>query len=125
MSVSDELQKLANLRSTGALSESEFQVAKEKILGGGGFAAPGGGFPATQGQVENKRVLAGVLALLLGSIGAHRFVLGDTSGGLIRLALSCLGGIGAIIGIVEGIIYLTKTDEEFYQIYQVQKKAWF
>jgi hypothetical protein len=41
-------------------------------------------------------------------------------------------GIGApltvvmpIIGIIEGIIYLTKTDAEFYQLYVVQKKQWF
>ena len=34
-------------------------------------------------------------------------------------------GIVGIIGIIEGIIYLTKTDEEFYQIYQVGKKPWF
>jgi hypothetical protein len=30
-----------------------------------------------------------------------------------------------IIAIVEGIIYLTKTDEEFEQVYVVQKKQWF
>jgi hypothetical protein len=30
-----------------------------------------------------------------------------------------------ILGIIEGIIYLTKSDEEFYQTYQVGKKAWF
>ena len=30
-----------------------------------------------------------------------------------------------IIGLVEGILYLTKSDEEFYQLYAVQKKEWF
>jgi len=30
-----------------------------------------------------------------------------------------------IIGLVEGIIYLTKTDEQFYQDYAVTQKAWF
>jgi hypothetical protein len=34
-------------------------------------------------------------------------------------------GIGSIIGLIEGIIYLTKTDQEFYQTYMVEKKAWF
>ncbi|MEX0716039.1 MAG: hypothetical protein WD066_05605 [Planctomycetaceae bacterium] len=29
------------------------------------------------------------------------------------------------IGLVEGIIYLTKSDEEFYQTYIVGKKEWF
>jgi hypothetical protein len=33
--------------------------------------------------------------------------------------------MGSLIGFVEGIIYLTKTDEDFYQTYQVGKKGWF
>ena len=35
------------------------------------------------------------------------------------------GAIIGIIGLVEGVIYLTKTDEDFYQTYQVNKKPWF
>ena len=31
----------------------------------------------------------------------------------------------AIIGLVEGIIYLTKSDEEFFKLYAIQKKQWF
>lgn len=34
-------------------------------------------------------------------------------------------GAGSIIGLIEGIIYLTKSDEEFVQTYQVERKAWF
>jgi len=34
-------------------------------------------------------------------------------------------GAGGIIGLIEGIIYLTKSDEEFYQQYIVEKKGWF
>jgi hypothetical protein len=30
-----------------------------------------------------------------------------------------------IIGLIEGIIYLTKSDEDFYQAYAIQKKEWF
>lgn len=30
-----------------------------------------------------------------------------------------------IIGLIEGIIYLTKSDEDFYQAYAVEKKEWF
>ena len=32
MSLADDLQKLAQLKSTGALSESEFEQAKKKLL---------------------------------------------------------------------------------------------
>lgn len=75
---------------------------------------------------ENKKILAGVLAIVLGGFGVHKFILGYTQEGIIQLILGVVTcGIGSIIGLVEGIIYLTKTDEDFYQTYQVGKKAWF
>jgi TM2 domain-containing membrane protein YozV len=75
---------------------------------------------------ENKKVLAGVLAIVLGGLGVHKFVLGYTQEGIIQLILGVVTcGIGGVIGLIEGIIYLTKTDEEFYQIYQVSKRGWF
>lgn len=81
-------------------------------------------------QQENKKIIAGVFAILLGALGIHKFILGYQKEGLIMLLVSILTcGIGAgfmgIIGLVEGIVYLTKTDEEFYQIYQVNRKTWF
>lgn len=74
---------------------------------------------------ENKKVLCGVLGILLGSLGIHKFILGYTTEGIIQILLNLLCGLGGIIGLIEGIIYLTKTDEEFYQTYQVNKKGWF
>lgn len=83
---------------------------------------------------ENKKVLAGVLAILLGPLGVHKFILGYNKEGIILLVVTfVLGfitcGLGAgltgIIGLIEGIIYLTKSDEEFYNTYQAGKKPWF
>lgn len=74
---------------------------------------------------ENKKVLAGVLAILLGGFGVHKFVLGYTKEGIIQLILGLACGVGALIGLIEGIIYLTKSDEDFYNTYQVGKKGWF
>ena len=76
---------------------------------------------------DSQRVAAGVLAILLGGIGVHRFILGDALGGILRIVISCVscGTVGSIIGLIEGIIYLTKSDEDFVQIYQIEKKAWF
>jgi TM2 domain-containing membrane protein YozV len=71
-----------------------------------------------------NRTTCGIVAILVGGLGVHRFMMGDTTGGIIRIALSCCG-VGGIIGLIEGIMYLTKTDEEFYQMYVVEKKAWF
>lgn len=79
---------------------------------------------------ESKRVLAGVLGILLGALGVHKFVLGYTSQGIIMLAISIVTcGFGAsltgLIGLIEGIIYLTKTDQEFIYTYQINKREWF
>lgn len=83
------------------------------------------------GQAPQKsKIAAGLLAILLGSLGIHKFYLGYTKSGVIMLLVSLLTfGIGAavmeVIGIIEGIIYLTKTDQEFYQTYEAQQKEWF
>ncbi len=78
--------------------------------------------PAPAGA--EKKMVAGILAILLGSFGVHKFYLGYTKEGIIQLVLSliCVGGI---IGIIEGIIYLTKTDEEFVATYITGRKGWF
>src|SRR5690606_9464821 len=75
---------------------------------------------------ENKKILAGILAIVMRSLGVHKFVLGYTQEGIIQIVISIVTcGIGGIIPLIEGIIYLTKSDEEFYQTYQVGKKGWF
>ena len=76
--------------------------------------------------MNSKKILTGIMGIILGGLGIHRFILGDTSGGIIRIVITVLTcGIGSIIGLIEGIIYLTKSDAEFYQVYMVEKKAWF
>lgn len=71
-----------------------------------------------------KKVPAGILGILLGGLGIHKFYLGYTKEGIIQILLSfiCIGGI---IGLIEGIIYLTKSDEEFVRTYVQGKKGWF
>jgi TM2 domain-containing membrane protein YozV len=74
----------------------------------------------------DKKIAAGICGILIGSLGVHRFILGDTTGGLIRIGLTVITcGMAGIIGFVEGILYLTKSDEEFVQTYLVEKRAWF
>ena len=82
--------------------------------------------PQQNAQPENKKIVAGVLAILLGSLGIHKFVLGYTTEGIIQIVLSIITcGVAGIVPFIEGIIYLTKTDEEFYNTYQLNKKGWF
>ena len=74
----------------------------------------------------DKKILAGILGILVGGLGVHRFVLNDPTGGLIRIGITIVTcGAGSIIGLIEGIIYLTKSDEEFVQTYIVEGKKWF
>ncbi|MEO0525788.1 MAG: TM2 domain-containing protein [Bacteroidota bacterium] len=87
---------------------------------------------------DNKKMLAGILAIIFGSLGVHKFILGYQKEGIILLGATIIGYatlcifIGSfilmatgIIGLIEGIMYLTKSDEEFYNTYQVGKKPWF
>ena len=80
----------------------------------------------TKPEGAEKKVLAGILGILFGGLGLHRFVLGDATGGILRIVITVVTcGFGGIIGLIEGIIYLTKSDEDFVQTYIVEKKAWF
>lgn len=72
-----------------------------------------------------KKVPAGVLGILLGGLGIHKFYLGYTTEGILQILLSLACGLGALIGLIEGIIYLTKSDEDFVKIYITSKKGWF
>ncbi|PWL39538.1 hypothetical protein DKG77_01505 [Flagellimonas aquimarina] len=87
---------------------------------------------------DNKKILAGILGLIFGSLGVHKFILGYNKEGVILLIITIVGYATACfvvgyfllmatwaIGIIEGIIYLTKSDEEFYNTYQAGKKPWF
>ena len=75
---------------------------------------------------ESKRVLAGIMAILFGYLGIHKFILGYTKEGIIQLIISLVScGILGIISFIEGIIYLIKSDEDFIHTYQINKKGWF
>ncbi len=78
-------------------------------------------------QEDNKRLAAGLLAILVAPFGIHKFLLGYTTEGIIWLAMSLIscGILTSILGLIEGIIYLTKSDQEFYNTYQLHKKPWF
>lgn len=74
----------------------------------------------------DKKIVAGICAILLGWLGVHKFILGYTTEGVIMLVLGILTcGLTNIIGIIEGVIYLTKSDEDFVRTYIQNKKGWF
>ena len=84
---------------------------------------------AIAARASNK-IAAGICGILLGSFGIHKFILGYTGAGLIMLlvtVLSCfiLSPVMHLIGLIEGIIYLCKPDEEFVRVYVDGRREWF
>lgn len=65
---------------------------------------------------NKDRITAGILAILLGSFGAHKFYLGETGLGILYLCFFWTS-IPGLVGLIEGILYLVKTDEEFNEKY--------
>jgi len=85
-------------------------------------------------EISNKKQAAGLAGIFLGAFGVHKFVLGYTKAGIIMLVVSLAGGlvtcgiasfVMGVIGLIEGIIYLTKTPEEFAATYIEATKEWF
>mgnify|MGYP002032165896 CR=1 FL=1 len=85
-------------------------------------------------DIKSKRLSSGLLGIFLGCFGAHKFALGYTGEGFIYLSISILGGIitcgiataiAYTLSMIESIMYLTKTHEEFKRLYIDKKTAWF
>lgn len=77
-----------------------------------------------------KKIVAGICGILLGGLGIHKFVLGYTTEGIIMLLITVLtcgfgGIITGVIGLIEGILYLVKSDEDFVKTYVQAKRGWF
>jgi TM2 domain-containing membrane protein YozV len=72
----------------------------------------------------------GICGIFLGALGIHKFILGYKTEGIIMLCITIFtcgyGGIVmGLIGLVEGIIYLTKNDQDFLNTYVIGKRKWF
>lgn len=99
------------------------------------YTGPGNPIPPDRSQANSKKMAAGLCGILLGVaglgwLGVHKFILGYNKAGLIMLLSSLLtcGIVGiamTVISIIEGIVYLTKSDDEFYETYMVRQKEWF
>ena len=87
--------------------------------------------PGSSGMTGDKsKIAAGLLAIFIGTLGIHKFYLGYATAGVIMLLVTLLTcGVGAlvmcIISIVEVVIYLTKSDQDFYITYELGHKEWF
>lgn len=59
-----------------------------------------------------NKLVAGLFAILLGDIGIHQFYLGNNGKGILCLLFSWTG-IPAIIGLIQGILILCESDDDF------------
>ncbi|MEI7577610.1 MAG: NINE protein [Armatimonadota bacterium] len=87
------------------------------------------------GVSPSQRTACGIVAIVLGftafgTFGMHKFMMGKTKAGVTSLLLTFLTcGLAipvlTVISIVEGIIYLTKSDQDWYHEYIIGGKDWF
>ena len=73
--------------------------------------------PLTPTATRKSRIAAGLFGILLGGLGIHKFYLGKIGWGILYLAL-CWTFIPALAGLIEGILYLTMSDQEFAAKYE-------
>ena len=85
-------------------------------------------------EISNKKLAAGLTGIFLGAFGVHKFILGYTKPAVIMLVVSLAGGVVTfglasfvmgVIGLIEGIIYLTKTDAQLQAQYLDGQQDWF
>ena len=75
------------------------------------------------GYLQKSRLAAGLLGILLGTLGIHNFYLGFTTRGVVQLLVSIIGGIFtcgmatvaiAVWGFVEGVLLLAASPSRMY-----------
>ena len=98
-----------------------------------GYSA-GGSARQGEGFAHKDHVAAALLAIFLGALGIHKFYLGYNRAAFIMLGVSVVGslvtlgiagGVMGVIAIVEGIMYLVKSQSEFEEIYVFGQREWF
>jgi TM2 domain-containing membrane protein YozV/cold shock CspA family protein len=134
-------------QASGLISGDDGQryAFTREALQGGVRAAPAGAnvdFQIEDGKAANiyvvaygsekNRIVAAVLAIFLGHWGVHKFYLGKINAGVIMLLLGTVGWIliipgivNWVIAIIEFVIYLTKSDQQFYEDYVAGDRSWF
>lgn len=87
-----------------------------------GYSNASGGNIFDCGPSGRSRGVAALLAIFLGAFGIHYFYLGKKTAGIVFLLIaifSCgvLAAITSVLALVQGIIMLTLTQEQFEQKY--------
>ena len=76
----------------------------------------GGGYLGS--ELSQKKLLCGLLAIFLGTLGIQYFVLGKTMGGIWTILISLITcGVWGAVMLIQGILMLCMSDEEFKRKY--------
>lgn len=75
-------------------------------------------------NVSQKKLLCGILAIIVGTFGVQYFVLGKVSGGIYTILLSIVTcGLWGIVTLIQGILMLCMSDSEFERKYMDPTKS--
>lgn len=84
-------------------------------------APVGSSYPREAPENDRNKLVAAVIAFLIGPLGIHRFYLGRVGSGIAMLLLSCTV-IGLLVtvpwALIDMIRYLVMTDREFAERYR-------
>ncbi len=130
--VYEEIAAAKELLDRGLITQEEFDAKKAQLLARSEQREATQEAAAEAAASPKSKIAAGLLAIFLGALGIHKFYLGYTSAGVIMLLVTLLGSLVLIgplvmnvIALIEGIIYLTKSDEQFNLTYVAGERAWF
>lgn len=126
-----------DLRGSGEVARPgvavDFEVEGDRARAREVYPDPGAPRPALVQFGDKNRIVAALLAFFLGGLGFHKFYLGYNTAGMVMLACSLLGwvlffiptGIVGLVALIEAVIYLTRSDEEFHRRYELERRPWF
>lgn len=83
------------------------------------FTADRSAAPPPYAAGAKDKTVAAILAFVLGPLGVHHFYLGNTTIGIIYLIISLfsVGSVALVLSIIDGIMYLTKSEDQFQRCY--------
>lgn len=88
--------------------------------------------PGSSALGDKNKIVAALLAFFIGGLGVHKFYLGKNQAGIIMLLMGTVGWLVVLPGLavcliafIEFVVYLIKSDQQFYEDYVVGDREWF
>lgn len=73
-------------------------------------------------DADSKKTICGIMAIIFGGLGVQYYIMGKVGGGVVTLLLTMVTcGMWSILTLIQGILILSMSDEEFYRKYVASK----